>query len=177
MIHQQPSSRPPTVPRRGGAALTGLGIALLALGARAASVPHPSDTRAARVIATCAHAPPVTGQDAKGRYRACFQGGELVYVEEQPAGAAKGAAARYLYEHGVLVYYRTEVAPHGTGGGTSADAATVPATIEWSATGEVLRAVRAEHYGEVKLAPDVVLAARARGDALRAAALAAGHQP
>ena len=176
MIDHEQSSRPRTAQPRTAAALSGLALSLLSLSARAAPAPapHPGDVQAGQVVAACAHAPAVTGEDAKGRYRACFQGGELVYIEEHERGAPKGSAARYLYEHGALVYFRTGVAPHATGGGVGADAATVPVTIEWSPAGEVRRAVRLEHYGEVKLAPDFVVAVRARGDALKAAAVAIG---
>ena len=154
---------------------SGLGCALLCLaGAAGAQTASPADGLAARVIASCAHVVPVTGSDASGRFRACFQGGDLVYVEERAAGVPKGQVIRYVYDQGARVYYKTESAPHATGGGAGAGATRVPVTIEWSPAGEVRRAVRLEHYGEVKLAPDFVVAVRARGDALKAAAVAIG---
>ena len=155
-----------------------LGGALLCVAtAGAAQTGSPADAQAARVIASCAHVAPVTGSDASGRFRACFQGGELVYVEERAAGAQKGQVMRYVYDQGALVYYKTDSAPHGTGGGVSAGAASVPVTIEWLATGEARRAVRQEHYGEVRLAPDVVAAAHARGVALATLARATRPAP
>ena len=157
---------------------SGLGCALLCLaGAAGAQTASPADGLAARVIASCAHVVPVTGSDASGRFRACFQGGDLVYVEERAAGVPKGQVIRYEYDQGALVYYKTESAPHATGGGAGAGATRVPVTIEWLATGEVRRAVRQEHYGEVRLAADVVAAAHARGLALAALARATRPAP
>jgi len=153
-----------------------LGGAALCLAARGgAQSPLPADAQAAKVIASCAHVAAVTGSDAKGRFSACFQGGELVYVEERASSAPKGPPMRYVYDRGALVYFKTDSAPHATGGGSSAVSASVPVTIEWLPTGEVRRAVRQEHYGEVRLAADVVSAAHARGVAL--AALARATRP
>ncbi len=155
-----------------------LGVAAPGLAATgSAQQATPSEAHAAQVIASCAHGAPVTGSDAQGRFRACFQAGELAYVEERANGAPKGKVMRYVYEQGALVYFRTDAAPQGPGGASAAGAATVPVTIEWTASGEVRRAVRLEHFGEVRLGADVVGATYARGVTLAGLARAARPAP
>lgn len=125
----------------------------------------------------CAHGTWVSGSDASGRYRACYAGSALVLVEDRPPGAPKAAAQRYLYADDALVGYRADARPRVAGGGADASAAAVPVTIDWTAAGDLRRAVRVEHYGEVRVPDAVVERARARGLELQRAARALRPAP
>lgn len=112
--------------------------------------------RYARVWRDCQKQGLVAGEDATARYRVCRRGDVLVAVEETPRAASGKApsrlpAIRYFYEADVPLAVRTAVPAGAVGSGHGADGGTVPVQIDWTAGGEVVRAVRVEHFGEVRL--------------------------
>lgn len=147
------------------------GAWLLLLPAALGASPPATDDSLARIARGCSRSKAaVLFQDGHSRCRACFDGDALSYIEERPA---TGAAIRYYYASGQLSRGRFELAPGATGGGPGAQAGSVPAAIDWNAGGEATRAVRLEHYGEIRLDAQTIATMRGRGLALATAALAA----
>jgi hypothetical protein len=144
-----------------------------ATAAPAADAPRPkgAPARAAALAAASAAWPKVAGHwlhgDTDSRFTAWFQDGELRYLEE--VVVRHGAASlhgRYYFEHDALFYYSGE-SPAGTavGGGATAMAARVPVMVEFEGA-QLRRAVRVEHYGEVRLDAAAVIELKRRAAAL-----------
>lgn len=151
-------------------------VALLsvAAGAQAGSRPPDPEVVLDKAASACARSPSaVSFADSGTRYRACFDGATpSVVVERRPRGGA-----RYHFANGQLAHARLTAAPAQAGGGPGADAASVPVLIDWNSEGTAVRAVRREHYGEVRLDATAVEGIRGRGQALAAAAVAARGTP
>lgn len=135
--------------------LLGSACALLLPGLVAAQGAATAD-RYARVWRDCQKRGLVANADAAARYRVCQRGDALVAVEETPRAAPGKApsrlpASRYFYDADVPLAVRTALPAGAVGSGHGADGGTVPVQIDWTADGEVVRAVRVEHFGEVRL--------------------------
>jgi hypothetical protein len=165
-------------------------ILLAAFGASGLSVSGPAAQAAsgapsdpyARVWRDCARQAVVEVPDPSARVRACYRDAALVAIEEQAQAATKAKSVTYYYyADGLPVALRSSASPVATAGGSGADAATVPVVIDWRATGEAVRAVSIEHFGEVRLPETRVTAARLRAVTLARAAesarIAVGHAP
>jgi hypothetical protein len=139
-------------------------------GARAAVAADPY----ARVWSGCQKSGLVAGRDGTVPLRACFRGAQLVAIEEQPAGRPR---LRYFYADGRPAAFRGAYPASGVAVAGAAPAPTVPVAIDWRADGAPSRAVRIEHFGEVRLGDAEVRAALTRAEALAAAALPPGAGP
>ena len=120
-----------------------------------------------RAWSACQKSGLVAGSDRAAHFRACFRETALVAIEEQPAGKPRPPRLRYFYADGRPAALRGEHPPAAAG---AAGAAAVPVAIDWRPDGVASRAVRTEHFGEVRLADSEVRAALARAEALAQAA-------
>lgn len=128
--------------------------------------------RAAHILASLPGLAPVTGRNDRlgpvTLWQAWFAGPELRLIEERPAGRAAAEPNRYYFERGEFFYYAGEQ-PATVAGGDSGAAPRASVVVEFR-DGQVLRAVRLEHYGEVRLEPEESAAIRARAAELASAA-------
>jgi hypothetical protein len=143
-------------------------------GATASASPKATaETRAQHLLAECATVRRVVGsRDIGGeaiRWRACFRGDELQLLEERASsGTEHSRESRYYFDGGALFYFAGERAAVPAGGATGPESI-APVIIEFRGA-QVIRAVRLEHYGEVRLAPDEPAQIRRRAAELVSAA-------
>jgi hypothetical protein len=138
-----------------------------------AAAPAAAAARADAIRAAAAGLPSVTGnRDGPGgtaTWRAFFAGDDLRLLEESLADPPRPPLEnRYYFERGELFYYAGEQAAQA-GGGAEGAAARVPVLAEFQGA-RALRAVRIEHYGEVRLEPAPVEALQRRAAELASAA-------
>ena len=122
-------------------------------------------------VARCTGSHWRAGHAQKSSFRACFIGDKMVLLEERVGQPHKEISMRYFYGDGVLIGYRGVRSAGKTGAGSAALSDTVPVLIDWETTGQPRRAVRLEHYGEVRLTAMEIQAIRLRGQQLAQLAL------
>lgn len=159
------------VDRRGALALVATVVAAVPAGGARAAVAADSYSR---VWSGCQKSGLVAGRDGAVPIRACFRDAVLVAVEEQPPGRPR---LRYFYAEGRPVALRGAYPASGAAVAASVAAPAVPVAIDWRADGAPSRAVRIEHFGEVRLGDAEVRAALARAEALAAAVAPPGARP
>ena len=136
-----------------------------------AAVPDGS-ARAERIRASTPGLVSVEGRNdrpgAVALWHGWFDGPELKLIEERPAGRDAAHPNRYYFEHDRLFYYDGEQQAAADSGATSpAPRATVLAEFGGR---QVLRAVRIEHYGAIRLLPGESTAIWTRAAELASAA-------
>ncbi len=128
--------------------------------------------RAAQILASLPGLAPVAGRNDRlgpvTPWQAWFAGPELRLIEERPDGRDGAEPNRYYFERGKFFYFAGEQ-PAAVAGGPSGAAPRASVVVEFR-DGQVLRAVRLEHYGEVRLEPEESAAIRARAAELASAA-------
>jgi len=132
-----------------------------------------ADARAAAIRAAAPGLASLAGRrDAPGldaSWRAYFAGEELRLIEESVADPPRPPLEnRYYFEHGALFFFTGEQ-PAEAGGGAGGAAPRAALLAEFRGA-EAARAVRIEHYGAVRLAPERVVAIARRAAELASAA-------
>ena len=156
--------------RRTAVAAAVLAVGVAAGSGIAAAAPAATDPYA-RLWSACQKTALVAGRDGAAHFRACYRDTTVLAIEEQPAAKPPPPRLRYFYADGRPVALRGD---YPTAGAGTAGAVVVPVAIDWRPDGVVSRAVRLEHFGEVRLSDAEVRAAFARAEALLAAAAPLG---
>ena len=166
----------------GGFGCAAVAVAVLAAGmagapGSAAAAPAAAGDPYVRVWSACQKSGLVAGSDGAVHFQACFRGTALLAIEEQPAGKPRPPRLRYFYADGRPAALRGEHPPAAAAAAGAGAASVVPVAIDWREDGVASRAVRTEHFGEVRLADAEVRAALARAEALARAAAPLGVTP